>query len=139
MKNKVMVFGTFDILHPGHLNFFKQAKKYGDYLKIVVARDATVKNVKNRKPLNSEKTRLYNIIKADIADEAALGALKDKYKVIKNFKPDIICLGYDQKASIDELKNKLSTFKLNTKIIRLKPFKPHIYKSSLIKNNKIKN
>ncbi|MBI2582387.1 adenylyltransferase/cytidyltransferase family protein, partial [Candidatus Woesearchaeota archaeon] len=29
---KVMCFGTFDLLHLGHLNYFQQAKKYGDYL-----------------------------------------------------------------------------------------------------------
>ena len=33
---KVIVFGSFDYIHPGHLNFFEQAKSYGDYL-IVVA------------------------------------------------------------------------------------------------------
>ena len=29
---KVMVFGTFDGVHPGHENFFEQAKQHGDYL-----------------------------------------------------------------------------------------------------------
>ncbi|HLC71304.1 MAG TPA: adenylyltransferase/cytidyltransferase family protein, partial [Candidatus Nanoarchaeia archaeon] len=35
----VMCFGTFDILHPGHLHYLQQAKKYGDYLMVVIARD----------------------------------------------------------------------------------------------------
>ena len=41
-RKKVMVFGTFDIFHKGHENFLKQAKKLGDCLTVVVARDETV-------------------------------------------------------------------------------------------------
>lgn len=40
---KVMVFGTFAVLHPGRLYFFNQAKKHGDKLIAVVARDVNVK------------------------------------------------------------------------------------------------
>ena len=37
-----MVFGTFDILHPGHLDFFKQAREYGDEVVCVIARNINV-------------------------------------------------------------------------------------------------
>ena len=43
---KVMVFGTFDGLHEGHLDFFRQAREYGDYLIVAVARDVNVKKIK---------------------------------------------------------------------------------------------
>ena len=36
---KVMVFGTFDILHEGHINMFEQAKQYGDFLETLFVRD----------------------------------------------------------------------------------------------------
>ena len=39
---KVMVFGTFDIIHPGHIHLLKEAKEYGDFLIAVIGRDATV-------------------------------------------------------------------------------------------------
>ena len=55
---KVLIFGTFDGLHLGHLNFFEQAKEYGDYLIVVVARDKTVKRIKNRFPSKNEVERL---------------------------------------------------------------------------------
>ena len=58
--NKVMVFGTFDILHPGHLNFFKQAREFGNFLIAVIARDKTVLKIKGRLPKNNEKKRLKN-------------------------------------------------------------------------------
>ncbi|MBU0625913.1 adenylyltransferase/cytidyltransferase family protein [Patescibacteria group bacterium] len=45
-KKKVMLFGTFDILHPGHEYVFSQAKNYGDCVMVVLARDVTVKKVK---------------------------------------------------------------------------------------------
>ena len=48
-KVKIMAFGTFDILHAGHLNFFKQARKLSKYpfLIVSVARDVNVKKIKN--------------------------------------------------------------------------------------------
>jgi len=119
---KVMVFGTFDVLHKGHLNFFKQGRKYGDYLIAVVARDKTVKEIKGRFPRNNEKKRLQKVKR--YADKAVLGYIKNKYKVISRFKPDVICLGYDQKEFIKGLK------RFNIKVKRLKAYKPHKYKSS---------
>ncbi len=131
---KVMVFGTFDIFHPGHKNFFKQAKNFGDFLIVVVARDETVLRVKKHKPKNNEKERLRTIQKCKVVDKVVLGNRGDKYKIIKEHKPNIICLGYDQEFFIDQLKEKLNFFNLTqTKIIRLKPYKEQIYKSSLLK------
>lgn len=43
---KVMTFGTFDVFHPGHLYYLREAKKLGNYLVTVVARDETVLNIK---------------------------------------------------------------------------------------------
>jgi cytidyltransferase-like protein len=130
---KVMVFGTFDIIHKGHENFFKQGRKYGDYLIAVLARDKTVLEVKNKIPKNNEKIRLKNIKNSGLADKAVLGGLKDKHEVILKYKPDVICLGYDQRFFISGLKN------LGIKIVKLKPFKPEIYKSSKISKQKIVN
>jgi len=131
---KVMVFGTFDIIHPGHINFLKQAKKHGNHLTIVIARDQTVKQVKSRLPLNNENKRQQNIIKTKLADQVVLGNLDNKYKIIKQLKPDIICLGYDQIAFTEKLEEKLEEFNLNCKIIKLKPYQPEKYKSSKIVN-----
>lgn len=129
-----MVFGTFDIFHPGHRSFLKQAKKYGDYLIIIVARDETVVRVKEQGTINNERKRLSIVRKSELADKVVLGGLGDKYEVIKKYKPDIICLGYDQKYFIDKLKYKLEELGLSdTKIIRMKAHKPEIYKSSKLK------
>lgn len=137
MQNrKVIVFGTFDIFHPGHKDFFEQAKKLGNYLVVVVARDKNVKNAKGALPLNNELIRLKKIQKNGFAEEIVLGNQKDIYIIIKQQHPDIVCLGYDQKVNEKELQKRLKEYKLNeVKVIRLKAFKPKIYKSSLLKNS----
>ena len=63
-RKKVLVFGTFDGIHKGHLSFLNQAKEHGDYLTVVVAKDSNVKKLKGHKPLNNEKQRKAKIKKA---------------------------------------------------------------------------
>lgn len=130
----VMAFGTFDILHPGHINFLRQAKKYGQLI-VIIARDRTVKRLKGKLPQHSEKERLGAIISLNLADIVVLGSLGDKYAAIKKYRPNIICLGYDQKYFTDRLKAQIKKLKLNTKIIRLKSYKPEKYKTSIINNS----
>ena len=124
---KVMCSGTFDGLHPGHLNFFTQAKDEGDYLTVVVARDINVKKIKGRLPKNNEQLRLREIKQVNIIDKAILGQTGNIYNIIKKIKPNIICLGYDQKTDRKKL---VETFKGS--IVRLKPYKEDVYKSSKI-------
>lgn len=121
-----MVFGTFDGLHAGHLNFFQQAKTQGDYLIIIVARNSNVKKIKGHLPKLDEKKRLVNVKAAGIGDKVILGEIKNPYAVIKKFKPEIICLGYDQNSFCQNLKSSFS----KVKVTRLKSYKPTIYKSS---------
>ena len=120
----VMAFGVFDFLHLGHLYYLSQAKKMGSFLVVVIARDINVKRIKGRFPKQNERERLLSVKKTGIADKVILGQLENRYKVIEENKPDIIALGYDQKANLGKLK------KFKIKIVRLKSYKPHIYKSS---------
>ncbi|MFA7244811.1 MAG: adenylyltransferase/cytidyltransferase family protein [Candidatus Magasanikbacteria bacterium] len=131
---KVMVFGTFDILHLGHINLFKQAKKLGDYLVVVVSRDVSAEKIKKIKLVYSEKERLSFLQELKIVDEAILGDKKDYYKVIKAEKPDIIALGYDQQVNTENLSVKLLNFGLKVKVVRLKSYKKNNFKSGIIKN-----
>jgi len=132
-EKKVLVFGTYDIFHLGHIYHLKKAAKYG-LLYVVIARDATVLLMKRKKVVNNEKKRLQNIKKLDYVYKAFLGSKKDKYKIIEKIKPDIICLGYDQTHFTKDLKKELETRGLHPKIIRFrKGHKPHIYKSSKLR------
>lgn len=131
---KVLVFGTFDILHPGHEYFLKQAKTRCDELVVVVARDLTVKQVKKLMPDNNELERLKAVKRLDVVDNAFLGSMdSDKYRVIEEIKPDVICLGYDQKAFVDDLQAELEKRGLKPEIIRIGAYKPDKHKSSRYK------
>lgn len=132
MTKKVMCFGTFDLLHLGHLNYFKQAKKYGDYLIVVVARDKTKLN-QNKAVVFTERERLELIKSLKIVDEAVLGHVGNHLKVIVEKKSDVICLGYDHNVKEESLSKKLSMFGFNPRIIRMKPYHLGKNKSSRIK------
>ena len=131
---KVLVFGTFDILHPGHVYFLNQSKKLGDFLYVVVSRDETVKELKGKYPENDELARLGNIKKVSVVNQAILGNLEDKYKVLEKIKPDIIALGYDQKFFTDNLEQEVGKRKIDCRIVRLGAYQPKKYKSSIFKN-----
>ncbi len=136
---KIMAFGTFDVYHKGHENYLKQAKKLGEYLIVVVARDENVLRIKKQETRNKEQKRKKILEESGLADVVVLGDLKDRYKIIQKYRPEVIALGYDQKVDLVELKEKLKEFEINAKIVRLKSFKPEIYKSSLIMKHKTCN
>jgi FAD synthetase len=129
----VMIFGTFDIVHHGHLNLFKQARKYGDMLVAVVARDARVKTLKSKESVYNEKERKYFLEQIRLVDKVILGNSKDVYKRIAEIKPNVIVLGYDQMHFTDKLQEKLREFGLKTKIVRAKA-----YRSEKLKSGKIR-
>lgn len=134
---KVMVFGVFDGLHLGHLNFFRQARLLAEdpYLVISVARDANAERLKGKRPKLSERKRKRNLEKSKLAHRVILGGIKDHLAHILREKPDIIALGYDQSAYVQNLKKDLKNKGLSVKIVRLKPYKEKIYKNSLLKNS----
>ena len=137
MKNsnerKVMVFGTFDFFHQGHKNFFKQARKHGSYLIVVIAKDETVESVKKKKPFHSEKVRKKVVEESELTDLVVLGKLGDKFEVLEKYQPEVVCLGYDQTAFVKNLRRELNKRGLReTEIVKLFPYKEHIYKSSKI-------
>ena len=130
-----MVFGTFDGLHPGHINFFQQAKNFikNSFLIVSIARDKNTFRIKGRKPALSEKERFDLVKQNKFVDKVVLGGQSNYLAHILKEKPDIIALGYDQKAYTAELKKDLKNKSILVKIIRLKPYKEKIYKTHLLK------
>lgn len=124
---RVMVFGTFDRFHAGHLSFLKQAKKLGDELLVVVGRDATVATIKGRPPSQSEHERLLQVQFVEGVDRAVLGGVHDRYAVIRRYQPQVICLGYDQIAFTEPLARLFPKIR----IVRAQPFHPERFKTSL--------
>jgi len=137
LKN-VLIFGAFDGLHPGHLDFFKQAKKYGDKLIVSVGTDLNVFKIKGKKPLFNQEERLSLVKDCRIVDEAVLGSESYFYENMKKHKPDVICLGYDQWATEREALEGLKGVGLkNTRVVRLKPYQEDRAKSSITKRKSV--
>ena len=128
-----MIFGSFDVVHPGHLYFIKKAKTFGDKLFVVVARDSTIEKIKGKKPKYSEKERKEHIQELRSVDKAILGNKEDPYKIIEEIKPGAICLGYDQNSFSKNLKQELEKRNVKAEIRRLGSYKEHIYKSSKLR------
>lgn len=141
----VMVFGTFDKLHPGHLNYFKQAWNFAfhqskllidDSLEIlvIVARDNNVLRTKGRQPQEAERSRLHQVRLAlrnlDLPGRAILGNQADRWQMIRKYRPEFIGLGYDQVVDMPALKSLVVTEGFFCKIKRLEPYHPEKYKSS---------
>lgn len=129
----VICFGTFDLLHLGHLSYFKQAKKYGDYLVVVVARDHT-KEKQKKKILFTEDERLKLLQSLRLVDEAVLGDKNDHFKIIVEKKADVIVLGYDHSISEQDLKKELAKRNLFPQIFRAKPFKLNSHQSTILRS-----
>lgn len=129
MKKRVLAFGTFDLLHAGHKKFLHDARALGDELFVVVARDKNVLKNKGRLPHDNEEIRLATLTKEKIADQVVLGNLRNKLAIVRKIHPDIIALGFDQKASTAMLMKILPA----VKIIRLLPFFPQKFKSSILR------
>ncbi len=129
-KKKVLCAGTFDHLHPGHIDFLKQAKSLGDQLIVVVARDKNVQRIKGIKPENEEMRKL-ELEKTKIPDQVVLGNLdQDPLSILKELLPDIVALGYDQRVSQEKIQAMLP----GCEVVRLKPFHPDLFKSSLYRS-----
>lgn len=104
----------------GHLKLFNEARKHGDKLVVLLARDANICKTKGRKPFFNERERKALLEALEVVDEVVPGALKDRYSKLKTIKPDVFVLGYDQDNVAVELKEFFKRSKLKVKIVRLK-------------------
>jgi len=114
------VAGCFDLLHLGHLKLFTEARKHGDRLVVLLARDANICKTKKRKPFFNERERKKLLEALRTVDEVVLGALKDRYSKLKKIKPDVVVLGYDQDNVAQELKAFFKRNKMRVRVVRSK-------------------
>lgn len=140
---KVLVFGTFDILHPGHLYFLREAKKHGDHLTVVVTPSAVVKQLKGKVPMFGEQHRVATVKLMSFLDRVVLGdRTLSSFTVLKKYKPDVICIGYDQETLAKYIKayyKKPSSKKLLSEsgrgpaFMKIKPYNPKLHTSTRLK------
>ncbi len=126
--NKLFVAGAFDSFHMGHQFFLWKASSMCKELVVVVARDETIKRIKNKTPKYSEEKRLQRIKEENLFNaKIRLGREDANFVVtLKEENPDVLLLGYDQK--FDEKKGRESF--PNLIILRADSFAPDFFKSS---------
>ena len=103
---RVVVAGTFDLIHPGHLELFRYASKMGD-LYVIVSRDHNAEKVKGRPLVLDEQTRLFIVSSLKYVKKAVLGDPIDIFKPLEQIKPDIVVLGPDQRVEDEIIKREM--------------------------------
>lgn len=97
VKKKVFVSGCYDMLHSGHVAFFKEASRYGD-LYVGIGSDKTIEELKNRKTVYSEKERLYMVKSIRYVTDAYINdgsGMLDFLGILDRVKPDIFVVNSD--------------------------------------------
>ena len=107
LKRRVLVAGTFDLIHAGHIYLINEASKLGDVY-VVVATDDNREIFSGERPIIPQEQRLEIIKNLKNVKDARLGRSdNDTLKTVEEIKPDIILLGPDQRYSSDILKEGL--------------------------------
>lgn len=96
-RPKVFVSGCYDMLHSGHVAFFKEAAQYGD-LYVGIGSDATIEELKHRKTVYSEKERLYMVKAIRYVTDAWINrgsGIMDFVDTVDKLKPDVFVVNSD--------------------------------------------
>lgn len=97
MAKKVFVSGCYDLLHSGHVEFFRQAAEYGD-LYVGIGSDKTILNYKNHKTVYSEQERLFMVKSIKYVKDAYINSgegILDFIPTLDIVKPDILVVNSD--------------------------------------------
>ena len=96
-NKKVFVSGCYDMLHSGHVAFFKEASKYGD-LYVGIGSDATIFQLKARRTICAEAERLYMVKSIRYVKDAFINpgsGMMDFVETVERVKPDIFVVNED--------------------------------------------
>ncbi len=123
---RVVAAGVFDGLHAGHRYYLRSAKRLGDHLTVIVARDATVPAIKGKRPQRRERARRAAVAQLPEVDRALLGnpvtriEPEQRFRILLRLRPQVVCLGYDQPVNARDLRRFLQRHGLNgTRIVRV--------------------
>ncbi len=132
-KKIVLAGGVFDIIHPGHIHTLNAAKALGGVLVVAIATDKTAQKMKKRPPLHNQELRRELVSYLSMVDKAIIGHEDDIFETVKEIKPDIIVLGYDQIHQEKFIDDGCKRINLDVEIIRLQSPVPHLSSSDIEK------
>lgn len=132
----VLVFGTFDVIHPGHKYFLEQSARFGDHLVAVVARDEFVNKSKMKTPVHNQNERIEFIKQSGLVDDACLSdRVTGTFHVVNDINPDVVCFGHDQLKLADCFRIWLKEQQSDIEIVMIDSYKRDQY-SSTVRNKK---
>ena len=132
-KKIVLAGGVFDIIHPGHIHTLNAAKALGGVLVVAIATDKTAEKMKKRSPLHNQELRRELVNCLSMVDKAIVGHEDDIFQTVKEVKPDIIVLGYDQVHQEQFISDGCKRINLDVEIVRLQSPVPHLSSSEIEK------
>jgi len=132
-KKIVLAGGVFDIIHPGHIHTLNAAKALGGILVVAIATDKTAEKMKKRSPLHNQELRRELVSCLSMVDKAIVGHEDDIFQTVKEVKPNIIVLGYDQIHQEKFISDGCKRINLNVEIVRLESPVPHLSSSEIEK------
>ena len=132
-KKIVLAGGVFDIIHPGHIHTLTAAKALGDVLVVAIATDKTAQKMKKMQPLHNQELRCELVSSLSMVDEAIVGHEKDIFETVKEVKPDIIALGYDQIHQEKFISDGCKRINIDVEIVRLQSPIPKLSSSEIEK------
>jgi len=132
-KKIVLAGGVFDIIHPGHIHTLNAAKALGGVLVVAIATDKTAEKMKKRLPLHNQELRRELVSCLSMVDKAIVGHEDDIFQTVKEVKPNIIVLGYDQIHQEKFISDGCKRINLNVEIVRLESPVPHLSSSEIEK------
>jgi len=132
-KKIVLAGGVFDIIHPGHIHTLNAAKALGGVLVVAIATDKTAEKMKKRSPLHNQELRRELVTSLSMVDKAIVGHEDDIFQTVKEIKPDIIVLGYDQVHQEKFISDGCKRINLDVEIVRLESPVPHLSSSEIEK------
>lgn len=113
---RVVAQGTFDILHPGHLHYLREAADLGREAHVIIARRENVTH--KEPPVLPDEQRREMVGALDPVTEAHLGHLDDIFVPIERIDPDCILLGHDQHHDVDGIRGALEARGLDCDVRR---------------------
>ena len=132
-KKIVLAGGVFDIIHPGHIHTLNAAKALGDVLVVAIATDKTAEKMKKRPPLHNQELRRELVSCLSMVDRAVVGHEDDIFETVKEIKPNIIVLGYDQIHQEKFIDDGCKRINIDVEIVRLQSPVPDLSSSDIEK------
>lgn len=129
---RVLVFGTFDTLHPGHLQMLTEASHYGE-VTVSLTPDELCEEYKGRPAHHRFSERRARLLRLRCVHEVVPSdARSGAYRLLARLRPAVIVLGYDQRTLLPHIQKRLESERLGSKIVVLGPYRADIYHSSIL-------